>query len=261
MATATAIPTRRLISVEADRFDDGGPELQPGQEVTGSVAPVAADDQAAGRAGRLDEEQPARSHPAILLPGWRMRQCRHLRVEAQFRALARGPLRVDCSGVADLAADVVLQPLVAVEPAAVRADLHDPRPYALGGRVDLDGVRPAPSWFRDQFVTGIPGRGRLRGRSPPAAGASAGTTGCTKHHPTPHVETRPAASQPSAPSLSGSATAPSSLVKSATACPSPASVLLSVFYPCVRAGSLASSCNWRRGSRTTTAVCMERRAA
>ncbi len=226
--------------------------------VRGLPRPAVGAHAAHGR--HVGNQRPARLHRHDA-------QCRHLRVEAQFRALARGPLRVDCSGVADLAADEVLQPLVAVEPAAVRADLRDPRPYALGGRVDLDGVRLAPSWFRDQFVTRIPGRGRsppaapapaergqqrrrhdghasgtLRDITPSAApchhrppvartrgaGASAGTTGCTKHHPAPHVETRPAASQPSAPSLSGSATAPSSLVKSATACPGPASALRAV---------------------------------
>jgi hypothetical protein len=41
--------------------------------------------------------------------------------------------------------------------------------------------------------------------------------GWTKRHPAPHVETKPIASQPSAPSLSSSGTAFPNFVKSATA--------------------------------------------
>lgn len=92
---------------------------------------------------------------------------------SQLVAFAGGPFGVDLRGVADLAADDVLQPLVAVEPAAVRADLCHPRPHVHGGRFDADAVRPAPPRLRNQFVARVTERGGLRAGTPAAAPAPA----------------------------------------------------------------------------------------
>ena len=71
------------------------------------------------------------------------------------------------------AAGQVLEPLVAVEAAAVGADLRHPRPHLVGGRVDLDAVRPAPA--RRPGRARRPGSGRAADRAvePPGAAPSA----------------------------------------------------------------------------------------
>ena len=71
--------------------------------------------------------------------------------------------------VVDVAPDQVLEPLVAVEPTAPLADLHEPRPHALARRVDGDRARVAPVRARHEIVAGERPVQLGVGRAPAAA--------------------------------------------------------------------------------------------
>ncbi len=64
------------------------------------------------------------------------------------------PFGMDAVRVVYLAAGQVLQPLVAVEAAAVLPDLHQPWPYRLDRRVHRDGPRGRGNGVGDEFIAG-----------------------------------------------------------------------------------------------------------
>jgi hypothetical protein len=71
--------------------------------------------------------------------------------------------------VADLASDHVLEPLVAVEASAIRAELGNPGPHLLCGSVDLHPVRPRPTRVGNELASGQGARGVLRAEAPVVA--------------------------------------------------------------------------------------------
>ena len=64
------------------------------------------------------------------------------------------PLRVDLPGAVDVQADEVLQPVVAVHPAAVLTDLHQPPPHLVGRCVHRDGSGWSVGRLGDELVAG-----------------------------------------------------------------------------------------------------------
>ena len=90
------------------------------------------------RAPALEPERASRlehAHPE---------SARRMQVDG-FAQLAVLPLRVDAVGVLHLAAGEVLEPLVAVEAAAILAELGEPGPHLLDRRVDRHRVEdPGP---------------------------------------------------------------------------------------------------------------------
>ena len=86
-----------------------------------AVGPVVLDDE---RPAALEHERAARLEAQDL-------QARRGVQQHGVAGLALLPLGVDAIGVAHAAAGEVLEPRVAVEAAAVLADLRDPRPHGL----------------------------------------------------------------------------------------------------------------------------------
>src|SRR5262245_56224826 len=90
------------------------------------------------------------------------RQGGHTRMQNEPIAFAELPLRMNGVCVLELAAREVLEPLVAVESSSVRAELSDPWPGFLGGRVDFDAVGPTPSRLGNDLVARVGACGHRR---------------------------------------------------------------------------------------------------